>query len=103
MKRELFTELMEGLNAYADFRHGRAALKITEVAMPAPPALSPAEIRRNREGLALSPAVFARQLHISLRTYQSWEQGKTKPNPQAVLLLKILAQSPQTLAHLASL
>ena len=58
--------------------------------------ISANEVKAIREKLNLSQAVFAHRLRTSVRTYQGWEQGKTKPNPQAALLLRMVEYSPQT-------
>ena len=46
-KRDIFTELMEGLEAYAEFRRGKRQLKTIEVAMPE--RHYPEKIKRTRE------------------------------------------------------
>lgn len=65
--------------------------------------ISPGEIKAIREQLNLSQAVFACRLRMSVRTYQGWEQGQTSPNHQAVLLLRMVAQSPDIFEQIASL
>lgn len=103
MKRNLFDELKAGFAAYDDYAKGKITLK-TQTLQNAPPvAISPAEIRAIREQLNLSQAVFANRLKTSVRTLQGWEQGKTKPNPQAALLLKMVAKLPNTLNTIAAL
>ena len=95
MERNLFNELVAGMEAYQQHQAGKITLKTVEVEQPKPVQISPEEIRAIREKLQLSQAVFARKLRTSVRTYQGWEQGKTRPNPQATLLLKMVEQSPQ--------
>ena len=41
-------------------------------------------------------AVFARKLRINERTLEKWEQGRAKPNPQAVALLLLVRSYPDT-------
>ncbi|MDK4680297.1 helix-turn-helix domain-containing protein [Kingella negevensis] len=65
--------------------------------------ITPEEIRSIRENLHLSQAVFAQKLRTSVRTYQGWEQGKTRPNPQAALLLKMVEQSPQVFQAISAI
>lgn len=43
-----------------------------------------------REKLNLSQAVFDHYLHTGETTYQNWEQGMAKSNPQAVLLIRMV-------------
>ncbi|MCF7528668.1 helix-turn-helix domain-containing protein [Neisseria lisongii] len=102
MKRNLFAELKEGFEAYEQHRQGKITLNCVEVEMPAPVMITPEEIRAIRESLNFSQAVFARKLRTSVRTYQGWEQGKTKPNPQAALLLRMVERSPKTFAAIAA-
>ena len=99
---ELYNELMEGLLAAEQHLQGKLILKTVEVERESPVQISPEEIRAIRERLNWSPAVFARKLHTSVRTYRNWELGKTRPNPQAVLLLKMMEQSPQTFQTIAT-
>lgn len=101
-KRELFAELTEGLEAFADYRAGKRTLKTHQVARKTV-SIAPEELRLVREKLNLSQAVFARYLHTGESTYQNWEQGRAKPNAQAVLLIRMVEQNPETLHTLASL
>lgn len=100
---KLFDELMEGLEAYKSHLEGKITLRTTVVEVPDPIVITPEEVKAIRQKLNLSQAVFARKLHTSVRTYQGWEQGRTKPNPQAVLLLKMVEKSPQTFEQIANL
>lgn len=99
----LYDELMEGMNAAEQYLQGKITLKTVTVSMPPPVAVSPDEIRAIREGLNMSQAVFAGKLRMSVRTLQGWESGKTRPNPQAALLLKMVKHSPQTFETIAAL
>jgi putative transcriptional regulator len=68
---------------------------------PAPlPKLDSAFIRETREQLRCSRAVFARRLRINERTLEKWEQGRAKPNPQAIALLLLVRSYPDTLRRL---
>jgi putative transcriptional regulator len=44
--------------------------------------------------------VFARKLYTNVRTLENWEQGRGRPNAQAVVLLRLVNQYPDTLARL---
>ena len=44
------------------------------------PIVAPEELRKLREDLHLSRALFARTIRTNLRTVESWEQGRSKPN-----------------------
>ena len=103
MKRDIYEELVEGFNAYQDFQAGKTTLKTIAIDAPKPIHITPDEIKNIRKQLNLSQAVFARCLRMSVRTYQGWEQGKTRPNAQAVLLLKMVSQSPKTFENIATI
>jgi putative transcriptional regulator len=99
-KRKLFDEMMEGVRAMREHGEGKITLR-TYRREPAPlPELDSAFIRETRERLRCSRAVFARKLRISERTLEKWEQGRAKPNPQAVALLLLVRSYPDTLQRL---
>ncbi|WP_437613702.1 helix-turn-helix domain-containing protein [Erwinia sp. V71] len=102
-ERNLFNELMEGMQAWDDWNKGKITLKTHTVEINQHSSLSPQELKAVREKLNLSQAVFARYLRTGETTYQNWEQGRAKPNPQAVLLIKMVALNPDTLRTLALL
>ena len=94
-KRDIFSELQEGMNAWSEFNEGEKTLKTHRINVK-PLSMTPAEVKAVREKLNLSQAVFAQYL-------QNWEQGIVKPNKQAVLLLKMVEKRPDTLIELAGL
>ena len=100
---KLFDDLMEGLDTYEKYLKCKITLCTTVLEKSEPIVLSPSEVKSILEKLNLSQAVFAHKLHTSVRTYQGWEQGKTKPNPQATLLLRMVDKSPQLLEQMAQL
>ena len=56
-----------------------------------------------RERLKCSRALFAGYLRTNVRTLENWEQGRAKPNAQAVLLIHLVKQYPDTVERLASI
>ena len=72
-KRKLFDKLMEGVDAMQRQREGKITLRSQEVEGLPPPEVDADLIRDTRERLHVSPAVFARRLRVSLRTFQNWE------------------------------
>lgn len=102
-KRNLFAELKEGFQELAAAREGKTTLRSTTVETIHPADASAAELKTVREALHLSQAVMARRLRTNHRTYQNWEQGKSKPNAQAALLIKLVNKYPETLERLATL
>ncbi len=103
MSRDIFSELMEGMDALQEHKEGKRTLRTHRVAVSKETALTPDEIKEIRRDLNLSQALFARYLHTATRTYQNWEQGLAKPNRQAALLIRIVQKSPQALSLLAAM
>ena len=58
---------------------------------------------RVRSDLKISRALFAAFLRTNVRTLENWEQGRAKPNAQAVLLISLVKRFPDTVERLASL
>lgn len=101
-KRDIFSELQEGMAAWSEFNDGKKTLRTHRVSVK-PVSMTPAEVKAVREKLKLSQAVFAQYLHTGVTTLQNWEQGLAKPNKQAVLLIKMVDRNPHTLNELAEL
>jgi len=99
-KRNLAAVLIEGVHAMETHREGKVTLRSYRHD-PAPlPSLDSGFIRETREKLRCSRAVFARKLRINERTLEKWEQGRAKPNPQAIALLLLVRSYPDTLQRL---
>lgn len=100
-QRNLYDELMGGLEAMALHRQGNITLRTNKITRQLL-TIAPAELKRVRENLNLSQAVFAQYLHTGKSTYQNWEQGRARPNVQAVLLIRMVEKNPDTLQTLAA-
>ena len=94
MKRNLFAEISEGFDALAKQRVGKTTLRTVEIEAKPAPEISAMELKAIREKLKLSRPVFAHYLRTNPRTLENWEQGRAKPNAQAVLLIRMVAQFP---------
>lgn len=101
MGRKINQRLYDGLHealaeARAYERGAKVDLRVTEI--PAPPKpIKPDEIRRIRESLHASQAVFAHFLCVSPKAVQSWEQGTRRPQSTALRLLAIAKENPRLL------
>ena len=102
-KRRLLDELMEAVEDINQWREGKITLKTYRVESNAMPEVTPDMIRDTREKLNLSRPVFAHELHVSPRTLEKWEQGRTKPNDQAATLIMMVRKFPDTLQRLKQL
>jgi putative transcriptional regulator len=102
-KRNLFDELMEGVSAMKAHRAGKITLRSYKVEPRALPEVKPKMIKQVRAHFHCSRSVFARKLFTNERTLEKWEQGRAKPNAQAVALLLLAAQYPDTFERLERL
>jgi putative transcriptional regulator len=100
-KRNLFAELGEGFEALKQEREGKITLRKHPIAAKPAPQVTATELIALRERMNLSRAVFARHLRTNERTIENWEQGRSKPNAQAALVIKLVERFPETIRHLS--
>ncbi len=73
-------------------------MRTTKVALPKRvEAIHPEEVRKIREKLKVSQAVFARLLNVPVVTEASWESGRRNPSGAALRLLQIARKEPEVL------
>ena len=101
-KRDIFAELTEGFDALKSERQGKLTLRTFKVESKPSPVMSPQVVLNVREQLHLSRPVFAHYLRTNPRTLENWEQGRAKPNAQAALLIRMVAQFPDMVQRLAT-
>lgn len=101
-KRNLFNELSQGLAEAREHDQGKLTLRTVEVEFK-PLQITPAEIVRIRKSLGMSQGVFSALLRANERTYEKWEQGESRPNKQAIALIKLVKQNPDLLQIIAAL
>jgi putative transcriptional regulator len=99
----MFEELKQGLQEMKAERQGKITLKTTEVEMPAPIKMPKTRIAAIRKSHNLSQPVFARMLATNVATLRNWEQGRSEPNAQAKLLLKMVETDGAVLERMVEL
>jgi len=99
-KRNLFAELMQGVDDMAAQREGKITLRQVTLEHHPAPDISAADIIRLREKMRMSQTVFAHHLRTKPETLRNWERGKARPNPHASLLMKLVAQYPDMVERL---
>lgn len=102
-KRNLFAELMEGVQAMQAQREGKLTLRTHNV--PAPEIKGQANAQffiaaRNR--FNVSRPVWARMLHVSPRTVEKWEQGG-QTSTLAATLVELVSRYPDTIERIQCL
>ncbi len=102
-KRNLYKELQFALSDAKKHDEGKLTLKTHKVNHPVELTITPREIRETRTRHTMSRQIFAKYMHISNRTLENWEQGRSRPNEQAITLLHLVKNHPETLSHIAAL
>jgi putative transcriptional regulator len=102
MKRDIFSELVEGFEALADERQGKVILRTHKVKLAKLAPITAEEVVGIRQQLNLSRSVFAMYLRTNTRTLENWEQGRAKPNAQATTLIRLVERFPETVEQLNS-
>jgi putative transcriptional regulator len=102
-KRNIFGELMGGVQNMKEHREGEITLKTFKPETKDLPNIDAKFIRKTREELHTSQGLFARLLHVNPRTLANWEQGRSKPNEQAATLILLVGEFPDRLEKLRSL
>jgi len=102
--RNLFAELSEGFTTLQSAREGKTPLRTHTRLLPQAGSnaaqVSATELMALRERLHLSRPVFARYLRTNPRTLENWEQGRSRPNAQAALLIRMVEKFPDTVQRL---
>jgi putative transcriptional regulator len=93
---KLFEELLASANEALDHAQGKRDLRTT-VLPPSPRPMTGAEVRRLRERLDASQAVFAAYLNVSTKLVQAWEAGRRAPAGAALRLLRLAEIAPELL------
>ncbi len=101
--QSLLDELGSALNEACQFIQGKDVLQSVETTEHCEPDITAEEILGLRRALQLSQLEFSALLHTSVTTLESWEHDLAKPNDQAVTLLRLIKNHPDTLAHIADL
>ena len=86
---EFGADLIEGLKEIAAWKRGEVSLEVRRVEpMPA------SRVRQIRKSVAKSAREFERQVHISARTLEGWEQGRAV-DATARVLLTVIEKNPE--------
>jgi putative transcriptional regulator len=102
-KRDIFGEILIGMESMKLHRSGKITLKNFKISAPHLPEVDSKFIKETREKLNMSQGLFARLLLVNQRTLSNWEQGRSKPNDQAIALILLVKEFPDTIEKLRSL
>ena len=102
-ERNIAAEVLKGLREISEHRAGKRTLRTVHVEPRPLPELTPQTVRRIRESLDVSRAVFAHMIRVPVRTLEGWEQGRSSPPDSATALILMAQKYPDTFERLASL
>jgi putative transcriptional regulator len=84
------SRIIASLREAVDWAEGKdVPVRITRVAVPV------IDVRATRKGLGLSQAEFAARFGFHPATLRNWEQGRTRPDGPARVLLAVIARHPE--------
>jgi putative transcriptional regulator len=101
-RKPFFERLKTGLEEGIAHAKGELALKTVNVP-DAPPEIDAKTLVALREQAEMSQAVFAKVLHVSAKTVQSWEQGLRVPSRASRRLIHIFAEQPGVVCKVVGL
>lgn len=100
---KILVELIENHRVAGGNLPQKVTLRQHAVEMNPPPEMYSDDVVGLRLKLNFSRALFARCLRTNIRTLENWEQGRAKPNAQAVLLMRMVERFPDTITRLAGI
>ena len=101
--RNVFAELMEGVDAMKAHREGKLTLRTHKLPVPNVEEAPGAEyFVAVREKFNVSRTVWANMLRVSPRTVEKWEQGG-QASPLAATFVELVSQYPDTIERLQTL
>jgi DNA-binding transcriptional regulator YiaG len=83
----------------ADLRRELAALSVAVTPRRVPEDV---DVRAVRDGLGLTQLEFAARFGLDLDAVQNWEQGRTRPDRNARILLRVIATAPEAVERALS-
>ncbi|MES2320261.1 MAG: type II toxin-antitoxin system MqsA family antitoxin, partial [Pseudomonadota bacterium] len=86
----------------AEKRPGKVTLRKQTIDYQPPVEMTAAEVVRVRSKFNVSQPVFARRFRTEAKSIANWEQGRSKRNAQAAILLKLVDRHPELLDEIAT-
>jgi putative transcriptional regulator len=84
------SRIVASLKEAVDWVEGKdVAVRVTKVNVPM------IDVRAMRRRLGLSQAAFAAKFGFQTATLRNWEQGRTRPDGPARVLLTVIARHPE--------
>ena len=98
--RNISKEIVKSISDFKRHKKGKLTLKTYSVPERKLLKLSSKDIIHIRERFHMSRPLFAKILKIPPRSLERWEQGISRPNRQAVILLYLVKKYPDMLSRI---
>lgn len=89
-KRNIASEVLEGLDDFAAWRAGERRLRTVTIKLP-----RAADVVKIRHNLGLSQTAFAAFMGVSVGTLRNWEQLRREPQGPARAFLHVASAEPR--------
>ena len=90
MSKKNFERIMAGLEDAVAIAEGRADPATYRVHVP-----KTVDVRAIRGRMGLTQAAFAERFGFAIGTLRDWEQGRSQPEANARVLLKVIDKEPE--------
>ena len=97
-KPSIYEDLKQGLEEVIEWARSGMEGRLEELRILAP-EYTAEDVKRIREQRNMSQGKFAFLMNVSMKTVQSWEQGKRKPSHSSARLLQII-ETPDALPEM---
>ncbi|MDC9590749.1 NadS family protein [Xenorhabdus sp. XENO-10] len=98
MEKELFAELLSGVNEMVEIENGKIQPKLEHVHRHAIP-----NVKSIRESIGMGRQEFADMIGASFWSLKSWEQKRRIPSGMALKMLCLIEKNPSIVDTLKSL
>ena len=90
----LYGEIAQGLKEAISYERGESNARTTRIScrFSAPPEWTPDEIKQIRLAIPMTQRSFADFMGVSLKTVETWECGRNRPNGSASRLMQIISR-----------
>jgi len=90
------SRILASLQEAVDWVEGKdVPVRVSTVEVPTMAEVPNIDVRETRRHLGLSQAAFAAKFGFQPATLRNWEQGRTRPDGPARILLAVIARHPE--------
>jgi putative transcriptional regulator len=91
---DISKSIMQSLTEAIDYQQGKIPARNTKQSIKPVAAFNTDDIKQIRQKNGLGQVIFAGSLGVSLKTVETWENGRNKPEGASRRLLEIVRDDP---------